>query len=140
MIPHPSKMPEILMTPLLAAAADRAEQEVTVVPLPLPPPVVPEAYPTKPLTAAEPQVLVADDPDAVEVFEEALVVDVAAFEVLVAVVDAAAPVKAQVHSLEMALGLLEQLEAQDGRPVVAVTVDLVKVAQKADAVASLAEM
>jgi hypothetical protein len=140
MIPHPLKRPEILMTPLLAAAAERAEQDVTVVPLPLPPPVVPEAYPTRPLTAAEPQVFVGEDPAAVEVFEVALVTDVAAFEVLVAVVDAAAPVKAQVHSLEMALGLLEQLEAQAGRPVVAVTVDLVNVAQNADAVALLAEM
>lgn len=40
----------------------------------------------------------------------------------------------------MALGLLEQLDAHDGRPVVAVTDDLVKVAQKADAVAPLALM
>lgn len=40
----------------------------------------------------------------------------------------------------MALGLLEQLDAHDGRPDVAVTVDLVKVAQNADAVAPLALM
>lgn len=36
--------------------------------------------------------------------------------------------------------MLEQLDAQEGSPVVAVTVDLVKVAQKADAVAPLALM
>lgn len=83
------------------------------------------------------------DPDAVEVLDEvALAVDVAAFEDVVVVVDAAAaaPVKAQVHSLEIALGLLEQFEAQAGRPVVAVAVVLVYVAQNADAVATLAEM
>lgn len=84
--------------------------------------------------------LVAVDPDAVDVLDVAVEVVVAAFEVLVAVVEAAAPVKAQVHSLEMALGLLEQFDAQEGRLVVAVTVDLVKVAQKADAVAVLAEI
>ena len=64
-----------------------------------------------------------------------VVVDLA---VVVAV--AAAPVKAHEHSLESRLGLLLQLEAQEGRPVVAVTVLLVKVAQKADAVALLALM
>lgn len=36
----------------------------------------------------------------------------------------------------MALGLLEQTDAQAGRPAVAVTVDCVKVAQKAEAVAA----
>lgn len=49
-------------------------------------------------------------------------------------------VNAQVHSLESWLGLLEQFEAQDGRPVVAVTVDLVNVAQKEEAAALLALM
>lgn len=61
-------------------------------------------------------------------------------EALVVLV-AAAPVpgKRQVHSLEMALGLLEQYEAQVGRPAAAVTADWVKVAQNADAVAALAD-
>lgn len=40
----------------------------------------------------------------------------------------------------MALGLLLQYVAQAGRPVVAVTLDWVKVAQKADAVAACAVM
>ena len=53
---------------------------------------------------------------------------------------AAAPVKAHEHSLDSRLGLLLQLDAQAGRPVVAVTVLLVKVAQKADALALLALM
>lgn len=47
MIPQPLRIPEILMTPEEPAALDKAEQEVTVVPLPLPPPVVPAAYPTR---------------------------------------------------------------------------------------------
>lgn len=99
-MPHPFRVPEIVITPLLAAAAERAEQEFTVVPLPLPPPFVPDPYPTRPLTAAEPQELVADVPDADEVFEEAapglvaaLAVVVAAFGVVADVVAAAAPVK-----------------------------------------------
>lgn len=39
----------------------------------------------------------------------------------------------------MALALLEQYEAQVGRAAAAVTADWVKVAQKADAVAALAD-
>jgi hypothetical protein len=42
--------------------------------------------------------------------------------------------------LERALGLLEHADAHAGRPVVAVTVDFVKVAQKAEAVAAWAVM
>lgn len=80
------------MTPPFATAASSAEQEVTVVPLPLPPPVVPEAYPTKPLMAAEPQVLVAVVVDPDEVLVEVAVV-VALEEVDVVVVAAAVPVK-----------------------------------------------
>lgn len=85
---------------------------------------------------AEPHVFVAVVAGPVVVVEAGL--DVLALLVLVVV--AAAPEKAQVHSLEMALGLLEQLDAHAGRPVVAVTVDAVKVLQKAEAVALLAVM
>lgn len=42
-IPQPSRVPEILITPAASMALARAEQVVTVVPLPLPPPVVPAA-------------------------------------------------------------------------------------------------
>lgn len=137
-MPHPSRMPEMVMTPPFATALSRAEHEVTVVPLPLPLPVVPAAYPTKPLIAAAPQVFVdvVADPVDVEVVLEVLEV---AFEVEEVVVAAAAE-NAQVHSLDMALGLLEQYDAHDGRLVVAVTVDCVKVLQNADAVALLAVM
>lgn len=91
-IPQLSKTPEILMTPPLLTADLSAEQEVTVVPEPLPPPVVPDAYPTSPLMAAEPQefVAVVVDPDEVLVDVAVLVV---ALLVEVAVVDAAVPVK-----------------------------------------------
>lgn len=77
-MPHPSRTPEILMTPPLSTAASSAEQDVTVVPLPLPPPVAPDAYPTSPSMAAEPHVLVA--------VEVAFEVVVAALEVVVEVV------------------------------------------------------
>lgn len=71
-IPQLSKIPEIWITPPLAAAAVRAEHDVTVVPLPLPPPVVPDAYPTRLLIAAVPHVFVAVATvvcDVVDVFE-----------------------------------------------------------------------
>lgn len=44
------------------------------------------------------------------------------------------------HSFEIALGLPEQYVAHVGRAAVAVTVDLVNVAQNAEAVAELALM
>lgn len=77
------------MTPPFATALESAEQDVTVVPLPLPPPVAPEAYPTKPSIAAEPQELVA------VVVDPVLVTVVVALEVVdaVLVVVAAEPVK-----------------------------------------------
>ncbi len=77
-------------------------------------------------------------PDGAAVILTVVVTRVVVLAVVVGV--AAAPVKAHEHSLESRLGLLLQLEAQEGRPVVAVTVLLVKVAQKADAVALLALM
>lgn len=58
--------------------------------------------------------------------------------VVVVVVAPPPPVKAQEHSLEIALGLFEHAVAHAGKAVVAVTADLVKVAQKAEAVAACA--
>lgn len=58
---------------------------------------------------------------------------------VVLVVTTPVPGYKHVHCLEMELGLLEQYEAHVGRAAVAVTVDSVKVAQKADAVAPLAD-
>lgn len=139
-IPQPSSTPETMTTPPLAAAAESAEQEVTVVPLPLPPPVVPEAYPTSPLMAAAPHVFVAVAAGPVDVVEAGLDVAVVVLVARVLVVVAAAAEKAQVHSLEMALGLFEQFEAHGGRPVVAVAEEAVYVLQNAEAVALLAVM
>lgn len=88
--------------------------------------------------------MVAAATDVVDVFEvatELVTVAVAvAVEALFDVVAVADPVKAQLHSFESALGLLEQFEAHAGSADVAVTVDWVKVLQNADAVAVLAEM
>lgn len=46
----------------------------------------------------------------------------------------------QLLTFEIALGLFAHAVAQAGKPVVAVTVDFVKVAQKAEAVAAWAVM
>ena len=59
--------------------------------------------------------------------------------VLAVLVTTSVPGYKQVHSLEIALGLLEQYVAHDGKSALAVTLDSVKVAQNADAVASLAD-
>jgi hypothetical protein len=45
-IPHPERMPDILITPPPDTADLRAEHDVTVVPIALPPPVVPVPNPT----------------------------------------------------------------------------------------------
>ena len=56
------------------------------------------------------------------------------------VVAPTAPDQWQVHSAEIKLGFLEQLVAQAGSAVVAVTVVFVKEAQKAEATAELLAM
>jgi hypothetical protein len=59
MIPHPLRRPLIRMTPPVLTAVVKAEQDVTVVPLPLPPPVVPTPKPTSCCSLTEPQLPVS---------------------------------------------------------------------------------
>lgn len=61
-IPQPLRVPEIFITPAFSIASSRAEQELTVVPLPLPPPVVPAPNPTSWFTEADPQELLGGLP------------------------------------------------------------------------------
>lgn len=60
--PQPDRVPDMRITPPFSMASSNAEQELTVTPLPVPPPVVPTPYPTSWLTLAEPQLLLGGLP------------------------------------------------------------------------------
>lgn len=88
-------------------------------PEPLPPPVTPEPKPTSWLTAAEPQLPPPPPLLVVGTVPEEVVVTGGTVVLVVSVVGAA-PCQWQEHSLDISFGLFLQLEAHEGRPVVAV--------------------
>jgi hypothetical protein len=132
-MPQPLSIPLILTTPPFLMALVSAEHEVTVVPLPLPPPVVPAPNPTSCCSFDEPQVPVCTGGWLVDL-------EVVKVGTAVAVGTEPPPVNQHEHSLDISLGLLEQFVAHAGKPVVAVTEAWVRLVQKGPAVAGLADM